>query len=120
MTRDKMIEVCAEAAHEANRVWCQAHGDDSQLVWWTAPEWQRSSAIAGVAGVLAGNTPEQQHAVWMEAKVGEGWRYGPVKNAETREHPCMVPYDALPPEQRAKDAIYIATVRAFAAALGLS
>lgn len=39
-----------------------------------------------------------------------GWKYGPVKDPERKEHPCFVPYDGLPPEQRAKDYLFRAVV----------
>lgn len=112
------LESMARAAHEANRAWCIAHGDTSQPSWDDAPEWQRSSAIKGVEGALAGNTPEQSHEGWTAEKVATGWVYGPVKNPDVKEHPCLVPYGELPPEQRAKDSIFLGVVRAVAAAWG--
>lgn len=115
--REMMIEAAAAAAHEANRVWCRAHGDHSQPAWADAPEWQRSSAVNGVEGVLAGNGPEQSHESWLAEKAANGWKYGPVKNPEAKEHPCFVPYADLPPEQKAKDSIFIDTVKAVTGAL---
>lgn len=111
-----IIALCARAAHEVNRVYCQHLGDHSQAAWDDAPDWQRESCIAGVSGVLAGNTPAQSHDSWLRFKTADGWRYGPVKNPDTKEHPCMVPYEELPPAQRRKDDLYIAVVRAMAAA----
>ena len=29
----------------------------------------------------------------------DGWKYGPVKDPEKKEHPCFVPYDDLPPSR---------------------
>ena len=110
----EVVEAMARAAHEANRAWCLAHGDRSQLSWEAAPRWQRASCIAGVRGVLEGNTPEQSHAAWVEHKRADGWTHGPTKRPEAKQHPCMVPYAELPPEQRAKDSIFGAVVRAFA------
>lgn len=112
------IEATARAAHEANRAWCLAYGDDSQLPWDEAPEWQRTSAMHGVRGVLAGNGPEQSHESWLEEKLRTGWKYGPVKDPEKKEHPCFVPYAELPPEQKAKDQVFVGVVRAFVAAWG--
>lgn len=109
-------EACARAAHEVNRAWCLAHGDLSQPAWDDAPDWQRSSALLGVDGVLCGNTPEQSHESWLAEKRRTGWKYGPVKDPEKREHPCFVPYRELPPEQRAKDALFVSTVHAMAGA----
>lgn len=116
------IEVlaCARAAHEANRAYCAALGDYSQPAWEQAPGWQQTSALNGVQGVLAGNGPEQSHESWLAEKAATGWKYGPVKDAAKKEHPCFVPYAELPPEQRRKDDVYIAVVRAMAVALGLT
>lgn len=112
----EILEGAARAAHEINRAWCLAHGDLSQVGWDEAPEWQRSSAISGVRGVLAGAGPRESHANWLAEKEASGWVYGPVKDAEKKTHPCMVPYDELPPHQRAKDALFVSTVRAFVGA----
>jgi RyR domain len=117
MTEEQIIEKCAEAAHEMNRIYCEAHGDTSQPTWKSAPEWQRSSAINGVAGALAGNTPEQSHESWLAEKAATGWKYGPVKNPETKEHPCFVPYAQLPPEQQHKDHLFLSTVNSMWMAL---
>lgn len=68
------LEACARAAHEANRAYCVALGDDSQASWEDAPVWQRDSARNGVRGVLAGNTPEQSHESWLREKEATGWR----------------------------------------------
>lgn len=119
MTNQVKIEACARAAHEVNRAYCLAIGDDSQPSWESAPDWQTSSAIHGVEGVLDGNTPEQSHSSWLEEKARTGWKYGPAKDPAKKEHPCFVPYDRLPPEQRVKDVLYVHTVREMARALGL-
>jgi hypothetical protein len=118
MPSPKTIEACARAAHETNRAYCVALGDESQPPWDAAPDWQKTSARNGVLGALAGNTPEQSHEGWLEEKRAAGWAYGPTKDPAAKLHPCFVPYDELPPEQRAKDGIFLAVVRAVAAALG--
>jgi RyR domain len=113
-----VLEACARAAHEVNRAYCIALGDLSQPTWEDAPEWQKSSARNGVAGALAGNTPEQSHESWLAEKRATGWKYGSVKDPEKKEHPCFVPYAELPPDQRAKDDLFLSTVRAMGRALG--
>lgn len=106
----------AEVAHEVNRAYCQALGDNSQPEWENAPEWQRQSAIAGVVFHRANPdaTAAASHESWLAEKERDGWRYGPVKNPETKEHPCFVPFDQLPREQQAKDYLFRAVVHALA------
>lgn len=116
--KTEQIEAAARAAHEANRAYCIATGDTSQPRWEDAPGWQRSSAINGVSGVLAGNSPEQSHESWLEEKRATGWKYGPIKNPETKEHPCFVPYAELPQEQKGKDHIFVCVVKAVLVAFG--
>jgi len=111
------IEAIARVTHEANRAWCAAHGDHTQLAWEDAPAWQRDSAMAGVRFHLANPDagPSASHDEWMRHKLAEGWTYGPHKNPEKKEHPCMVPFEELPPQQQAKDRLFRATVHALAA-----
>lgn len=108
-----MIESIARIAHEANRGYCTALGDQSQLRWEEAPEWQRESAIKGVRFLISdpAASPAASHESWLAEKIATGWKYGPVKDADKKEHPCCVPYDALPVEQKAKDYIFQSVVR---------
>lgn len=117
LTQNDVIELCARAAHEVNRAYCLAIGDDSQLPWDTAPDWQKSSARNGVDGVLAGNTPEQSHESWLAQKKAEGWSYGAVKDQAKLEHPCFVPYQELPAAQKLKDELFVNVVAAVFAAV---
>jgi hypothetical protein len=111
MTEEQKVRICAEAAHEMNRVWCKTHGDTTQVTWDQAPVWQKASAINGVRGALNGNTPRQSHESWLKEKADAGWKFGPVKDADKKEHPCFVPYALLPPVQRAKDYLFVHTVK---------
>jgi hypothetical protein len=118
LTFDQVRLSCAMAAHEMNRVYCRALGDLSQEPWDSAPEWQRKSALEGVDGVFAGAGSEKSHEVWCAAKIADGWVLGPVKDAEKKTHHCLVPYAELPPAQRQKDHVFVATVHTMATALG--
>lgn len=112
------IDTVARACHEANRAWCLALGDCSQKSYDDADEWQRESARRGVGIAIGGAGPAEQHEAWCADKRADGWIYGDVKDPGMKRHPCLVPYTDLPVEQKVKDGIYIATVRAFAAAFG--
>lgn len=102
------LEQIAKVCHEANRAYCESMGDLSQPLWEHAPSWQRDSAVAGVMAIKQnpGMTPEQGHERWMEIKQEQGWKWGPEKNSDRKEHPCMVPYDQLPEHQRLKDHLF--------------
>src|SRR6056297_3071392 len=103
----------ARVCHEVNRAYCESLGDTSQVSWDEAPEWQRQSAIAGVALHMSGDHgPEASHESWMREKTESGWVYGPSKNPALKQHPCMVPFYELPREQQAKDFIFRAVVHA--------
>ena len=110
----------ARVCHEVNRAYCKALGDESQLPWDNAPEWQKSSAINCVRFILANDSapPSASHDSWLKEKVSQGWKYGPVKDPEKKEHPCCVPYDELPVEQKAKDYIFGSVVRSIRAVQG--
>lgn len=110
----------AEVCHETNRAYCHTVGDNSQKSWSDAEQWQRDSAIRGVEFALKNpDAPAStQHEAWLRDKTADGWKYGPIKDTEKKEHPCMVPYEQLPAEQRMKDYLFLAIVRAFEKAEG--
>ena len=106
-------EQIARVCHEVNRAYCEALGDSSQPRWEDAPQWQRESALHGVRLHRAGEAgPRASHEAWMAEKLAQGWTWRPEKDALRKEHPCMVPFEALPREQQAKDFIFAAVVRA--------
>jgi len=104
----------ATVCHEANRAYCTWIGDASQKTWQEAEQWQRDSAVRGVEFAQANPTApaSAQHDAWLADKFKDGWKYGPVKDASIKQHPCCVPYDQLPSEQRAKDVLFKAIVNA--------
>lgn len=106
-------EQIARVVHEANRAVQVEQGDPSIPV---SPHWDhldaetRASAVDGVRGVLAGNTPEQSHEGWLQFKIAHGWTLGPVKDEAKKEHPLLVPYVDLPESQQVKDHLFVAIV----------
>ncbi|WP_433302333.1 RyR domain-containing protein [Actinoplanes sp. CA-030573] len=55
---------------------------------------------------------ENAHEVWAVERMTDGWRYGPSRDDEKREHPCLVPYSDLPEREREYDrALVLTTVR---------
>lgn len=110
----EFIEAVAAICHEANRAYCASLGDFSQLPWRQAPIWQRGSCVDGVRFRLENPDvpPSASHDNWAREKVRTGWKYGPVKDAELKTHPCLVPFEKLPPEQQFKDVLFGLIVQA--------
>ena len=106
------IETVAELAHEIIRA--LAHETDGTVMppWSEAPEWMQKSSLEMVTAMYKDpSLPASHfHDVWMKQRTDAGWKWGPVRNEETKENPAMVPYTDLPPHQRAKDAALKAMV----------
>lgn len=107
-----MIFEIAQVCHEVNRAYCEAVGDTSQKAWKFASNEQKQSIIDGVKYFLANPhaTPELQHEQWMQSKLFNGWSYGPEKDEIKKTHPCLIPYNQLPQEQKVKDFLFQAVV----------
>ncbi len=43
------------------------------------------------------------HDVWAVQRLQTGWRYGMVRDDERQLHPCLVPYEELPDEEKEYD-----------------
>jgi hypothetical protein len=102
------LDNIAQVAHEINKAFCESIGDNSQPTWQEAPDWQKQSAINGVQFHLDNPdaSPSASHESWLKQKEEEGWKYGEVKDAEKKEHPCFVPYKELPIQQQSKDYLF--------------
>lgn len=50
---------------------------------------------------LAEELARNVHEVWSANRIADGWSYGPERDDEKRQHPCLVPYEELP--EREKD-----------------
>jgi len=112
MEKKVKIEDIAKIAHQANKAYCESIGDSSQSDWENAPNWQKESVVKGVKFHLINPQakPSASHEEWLKEKESTGWKYGPTKDADRKEHPCFVPYDELPKKQQAKDHLFKAIV----------
>lgn len=52
-----------------------------------------------LAELLAENT----HDIWAGERFAQGWKYGPCRRDDTKEHPCLIPYGMLPEEEKIYD-----------------
>lgn len=43
------------------------------------------------------------HEIWAETRIKQGWKYGEERNDNLKTHPCLVPYEDLPDEEKVYD-----------------
>lgn len=43
------------------------------------------------------------HEVWASTRIAQGWKYGKERNDELKTHPCLIPYEELPEEEKVYD-----------------
>lgn len=104
----------AKIAHEANRHYRAAIGEDRGEPWNALDEESQESTVEGVKAVY-GNpdiTPKESHENWMARKLAEGWTWGETKDLAFKTHPDLLPYEELPDAQKTKDALFLAICRA--------
>jgi len=46
---------------------------------------------------------QNNHDHWARKRIDEGWRYGPRRNDNDKEHPDLVPYVELPEPEKEYD-----------------
>lgn len=52
---------------------------------------------------LAEKMAENVHDVWAKTRIEQGWTYGSVRDDANKKHPCLIPYDQLPEEEKVYD-----------------
>ncbi len=43
------------------------------------------------------------HEIWAQERISQGWSYGDKRDDENKLHPCLVPYEELPEEEKEYD-----------------
>lgn len=52
---------------------------------------------------LAEDIAKNVHEVWASGRMKDGWTYGEERNDAEKKHPCLVPYEELPEEEKEYD-----------------
>ncbi len=63
---------------------------------------------------------EAAHKVWMEGKLRDGWKYGPVIDKPNKIHSCLVPYNQLSETDKESDRDMVRGIPKILAAAGYS
>ena len=43
------------------------------------------------------------HEIWAQERINQGWTYGEKRDDNKKLHPCLVPYEDLPEEEKEYD-----------------
>lgn len=43
------------------------------------------------------------HEIWAQGRINQGWTYGEERDDAKKHHPCLVPYEELPEEEKVYD-----------------
>lgn len=74
-------------------------------------------SIPGELRPLLEKLAANAHEVWSQARMAQGWTWGPERDDAAKRHPCLVPYDELPEEEKVHDrnavAGALAAIRSF-------
>lgn len=104
------IMLLAVAAHEANRAYCWALGQEKGSFSELTTD-QQLAVLHGVQACLSGAGPEQLWESWRTSMLHRDWEYGPVLDPVRRQHPGLVKsWLDLPEVDRRKDVIFHRTV----------
>lgn len=45
------------------------------------------------------------HDLWARRRLQEGWTWGPERNDTFKKHPCLIPYEKLPENEKEYDRV---------------
>jgi hypothetical protein len=106
------VESIAQVVHEIQVAFTRQLSDYSLKPWSETPEDVKAITIAAVKHHT--DYPEdgakESHDNWVDGKIVQGWKYGPVKDAIKKEHPSLIPFAELPLNERIKDALVVQTI----------
>lgn len=46
---------------------------------------------------------ENVHEAWAQGRIKDGWSYGEKRDDTNKKHPCLVPYNELPEDEKEYD-----------------
>lgn len=108
------FEDIAEITYYANSVYRRSIGESERPDWSMLSDTTKAAIVKGVKFIITSEvevSPPMNHMHWMNHKFNDGWVYGEIEDKDKKTHPCLLPYNTLPPEQRLKDEIYLTIVK---------
>ena len=46
---------------------------------------------------------ENAHDIWAQQRLADGWTWGPRRDDQSKQHPCLVTYSQLPESEKEYD-----------------
>lgn len=108
---DGVVETVAAIAIDLNCCYCDmvAGNQSSTTVPWEQMSEDARNGMMNIVKKFIENparSGKESHDRWMESRLSDGWKYGPVASAALKEHPNLVPWSELSVEEQFKDTIF--------------
>lgn len=115
-----IIAGIASTAFAVTSAYAETLGEDV-VPWDSAPDYVTESVINGVEFLIENPEagPAENHDNWRAFKLAAGWELGEKKDGRKKEHPLLVEFDALPPEQAFKNVLFVQVVRGILGAVDM-
>lgn len=113
---DPLIDKIACVAYTAIRTWCIRTKQEVSPEWTDLPDDYADHIKIVVARAFADmKTPsaKQLHERCLKDGKTAGWGYGAQVDREKKLHPDILPWEQMTMDQRMKDHIFSAVIRAF-------
>lgn len=104
-TDTEILEI-SKIAHETMREYKESLGEPLPA-WDNAAQWMKDSTVDTIKDIMSdpSKTAEDIHNEWMRQKIASGWKYGPVKDAEQKTNPLLIPFNNLTVQEKIKDSL---------------
>lgn len=78
------------------------HGD-SFMTYEPQPDDTSGVRLSSEIHELTEELAKHAHDVWARQRIGDEWTWGPARDDDTKQHPCLVPYEELSDSERQYD-----------------
>lgn len=90
------------------------YNNESDIENYDNLDYERKSQVMKTVDAVVENpyiTAQDMHKEWADAKLFDGWRYGPETIRKEKLHNCLVPFEMLGTLQKLKDDLFIKIVK---------